>query len=80
MSGSVVLDFRHKSGNALDFWDMGSPKNTLNTTLKKMGRLDKMIVVNLLIIVTVLIFDFLVTMLRKLRRPIFLEDIFGPTK
>jgi cell division protein FtsL len=34
---------------------MGSSKNTLNTTPKKMGRLDKMIVFNVLIIVMILI-------------------------
>jgi hypothetical protein len=34
---------------------MGSSKNTLNTTPKKMGRLDKMIVFNVLIIVMILV-------------------------
>jgi hypothetical protein len=30
---------------------LGSSKNTLNTTLRKMGRLDKMILLNVLSIV-----------------------------
>jgi len=51
-------------------------KNTLNTTLK-MGRLDKMIIFRVLIIVTILICVSLDVPFRERRRSIFLEGVFG---
>jgi len=59
---------------------MGSSNNTLNTALKKMGRLDKITLFNALITVMILVFDLLVTMWQELGRPIFLEAIFGLTQ
>jgi hypothetical protein len=59
---------------------MGQSKNTLNTTLKKMGRLDKIIVFSVLIIVMILVCHFLVTLWQELRRPSYLEDIIGLTQ
>jgi cell division protein FtsL len=49
---------------------MGSSKNVFKTTLKEMGRPDKMIVFNVLIIVMVLVCAILVLSLRELERPI----------
>jgi hypothetical protein len=59
--------------------NMDNSKNTLLTTLKKMGRHDKIIVFNVLIIVTILVYDSLVTLFRVIGRSISLEDIFGLT-
>jgi hypothetical protein len=58
---------------------VGLSKNILNTTLKKMGRLDKKIVFNVLITVATMICDSVVVLLQELRRPIFLEGVFGLT-
>jgi hypothetical protein len=58
---------------------LGESKNTLNTTLKKMGRLDKIIVFSVLIIVVILVCDFLVTLWQELGRPSYLENIIGLT-
>jgi len=59
---------------------MGNSKNTLNTTLKKMSRLDRKIVFDVLIILMILVCDFLATMLRELGQSFFLEGIFGLTQ
>jgi len=56
---------------------MNISKSILNTTPKKMGRLDKMIILSLLMSVMLLVCDSLVTLWRDLRRPIFVEGIFG---
>jgi len=48
--------------------ELGEPKNTRNTTPKRMGRLDKTIVFNVLIIVKTLACDFFVTLWRELER------------
>jgi hypothetical protein len=58
---------------------MGPSNNILNTTPKKMGRLNQMKVFNVLIIVMTLVYVFLITWYRELGRPIFLEAIFGLT-
>jgi hypothetical protein len=58
---------------------MSCPKNALNTTLKKMGRLDKMIIFSGLNIVTILSCVFLEVSFQRRRRPIFLVDVFGLT-
>jgi hypothetical protein len=55
---------------------MGNSKNTLNTTLKKMGLLDKNIVFSVLIILMILVCDLLVTLVRELGRPFFLLGYF----
>jgi hypothetical protein len=54
---------------------LGSFKNTLNTTLNKMVRLDKMIAFSVLIIVMILVCLCLVISYRELGRPIFLEGV-----
>jgi len=59
---------------------MGESKNTLNTTPKRMGRLDKTIVFNVLIIVKTLVCDFFVTLGQEVERSIFLEGVFGLTQ
>jgi len=56
---------------------ISSSKKGLNTTPKKMGHLNIMILFNVLIIVIRLAYDFLVASWRELGRPICLEDIFG---
>jgi hypothetical protein len=58
---------------------MGSSKNTFNTTLKRMGRLDKMVVFNILITVITSVCDSVVTLWRESARLIFLEGGFGLT-
>jgi hypothetical protein len=58
---------------------MRSSKNTLTTTLKKLGRLDKMIVFSVLIMLMIMTCDFVVMLFQELRRPIFLEAVFGLT-
>jgi hypothetical protein len=54
---------------------MGKSRNTFNTTLKKTGRLDKMIAFSVLTIVTLLVCVSVITLWRELRHPIFLEVI-----
>jgi hypothetical protein len=54
---------------------MGESKNTFNTTFKKMGRLDKMIVFNMLIIVVMLVCVFRDALWQELGWPFFLEGI-----
>jgi hypothetical protein len=44
-----------------------------------MGRLDKTIAFNVLIMVKIVICDFVVMLFQELRRPIFLEAVFGLT-
>jgi len=58
---------------------VGPSKNILNAIPKKMGRLDQMKVFSVLIIVMTLLNVVLITWYRELRRPIFLEAIFGLT-
>jgi hypothetical protein len=58
---------------------MYSSKSTFNTTLKKIGRLGTMIVFSLLIIVLILLCVSLDVSWEELRRPTFLEGIFGLT-
>jgi len=50
-------------------------KNILNSTLKNMGRLDKMLIFNALMIVTISICVSLVPLWRDLGQPIFLESV-----
>jgi hypothetical protein len=59
---------------------MGESKNTFNTTFKKMGRLDKMIVFNMLTSDVMLGFVFVDAFWRGLGRPIFVEGICGVTQ
>jgi hypothetical protein len=54
--------------------DMCLSKNALNTTLQKLGRPDKMIIVSVLIIVLILVY--LLLSYREFERPIFLESVF----
>jgi hypothetical protein len=58
---------------------MGNSKNTLNTTLKKIIRLDKMIVLSMLTIVMTLVYVSLVISCREKGRSIFLEGVCGHT-
>jgi hypothetical protein len=51
-------------------------KNILNTSLKKIGRPNKLIVI-IVIIVLILLCDCLVVSRQELGRPIFLEGVFG---
>lgn len=56
----------------------GSPKNALNTTPMKMGHLNIMLLFNVVIIVMIVAYDFLVASWREASgRPIFLEGTFG---
>jgi len=59
--------------------DMGESKNILNTTLKKMDRLEKMNVFRVLIIVMMLVCVSLDVSYQELGRLIFLEGVFGLT-
>jgi hypothetical protein len=58
---------------------MSVPINTLNTTLKNMG-LPVTITFSKLIIMTILVCLPLAVSWLELRRPIFLESIFGRTQ
>jgi hypothetical protein len=55
---------------------IGSSKNTLNTIPKKVGRLDKMIVSIVLIIVMILVCASRIRSWRELPRIIFPEGVF----
>jgi hypothetical protein len=58
---------------------MGSTNNTLNATPKKLGRLDKVIVFNVLITAMVLICVSLDVLCQELRWLTFLEGVFKLT-
>jgi len=60
--------------------NMRASKNTFITTVKRMGRLNKMIALSVLIIVMKAICDSLVISRQELGQPIFLEAIFGLTQ
>jgi putative ribosome biogenesis GTPase RsgA len=52
---------------------MGSSKNTLNTTLRKMNHLDKLIVFNVLIILMILLVSLVIFRVKSWNGPIFLR-------
>jgi len=56
---------------------LDGPKNTLNTTLNKMNRLHEMTTISVLIIIMILVCVSFDVSWQDLKRPIFLEFIFG---
>jgi hypothetical protein len=73
--GSGVVSFLRSSTASTDH--VGSSNNTLNTTPKKLGRLDRMIIFGVLITAMIWVCVSLVISCRELERSIFLEGIFG---
>jgi len=59
---------------------MGSSENILHSTLKKIGHLDKMTVLNVLLIVVILACVSRDLSYQELGWPIFLESVFGLTQ
>jgi hypothetical protein len=59
---------------------MGRSKNNLNSTLKKLGRLDIMVTSNMLIFVIILVCVFLDVSWQDLGRSVFFDGIFVLTQ